>query len=302
MKISDSIYLRGINRIKSFWGHTLYPQKDKLWLVIWITGILLLIWWNAIFLNRPAFKRLLTGFGNTLFIASLVIVFTLILSWIMTWFLYVLRHQKKRWGFMSVTFVLNLIRSVPQIVGILFAYVAVQGMLYRGMISSDVNIFVLTALAISLFIFLEVVDLMQERIRYFQNLDFYNAMRVCGFTDWRIINFHILWKNSRIHILNKVISVFGMAVFLQCSVDFIISVGLSTQVSAVNLPTTLGSLLANIDSKQDILAIGYSLSHPGYISNLFFKHLQGLSTAFILVFTLLSVFKISNGFADRYRL
>jgi hypothetical protein len=85
-------------------------------------------------------------------------------------------------------------------------------------------------------------------------------------------------------------------------VDFILSVGLSTEVSSVNLPVTLGSFLAKTDSKQDILAIGYALLHPSQLSGLFFEHLQGLSIAFIIVFSLFSIFKISNGFAERHRL
>jgi hypothetical protein len=127
-------------------------------------------------------------------------------------------------------------------------------------------------------------------------------MRVCGISEGRVVNFDILWKNSRIHILNKLISVFGAAIFLQCSVDFIISVGLSTDVNAVTLPATMGSLLAKIDSKQDILSIGYALTHPGYIGSLFFEHLLGITVAFLIVFSLMSSYHIANGYAERHRL
>ena len=95
---------------------------------------------------------------------------------------------------------------------------------------------------------------------------------------------------------------FGYAVFLQCSVDFIISVGLSTDVNDTSLPTTLGSLLAKIDSKQDILAVGYTLTHPDYLGQLFFQHLQGLTIAGLIVFSLVSIYHIANGFAERHRL
>jgi hypothetical protein len=78
--------------------------------------------------------------------------------------------------------------------------------------------------------------------------------------------------------------------------------GLSTDVSSVNLPVTLGSLLARIDSKQDILAIGHTFTNPGYFPRLFFAHLQGITVAFLIVFTLLCIYKISNGFARRYEL
>jgi ABC-type microcin C transport system permease subunit YejE len=180
--------------------------------------------------------------------------------------------------------------------------VGVAFLIDKGVLQADWTSFPLFALCMSLFIFVELVDLMRDRIAHYQKLDFYNAMRVCGISEGRIINVDVLWKNSRIHILNKLIAVLGSAVFLQCSVDFIISVGLSTDVNSVSLPTTLGSLLAKIDSKQDILAIGYTLTHVGYAGKLLFQHLQGVTVAFLIVFSLLCIYNISNGYAERHRL
>jgi hypothetical protein len=64
----------------------------------------------------------------------------------------------------------------------------------------------------------------------------------------------------------------------------------------------MGSLLAKIDSKQDILSIGYALTHPGYIGSLFFEHLLGITVAFLIVFSLMSIYHIANGYAERHRL
>lgn len=282
--------------------YTLYRKKDKWWLVVWL-GVLLFTWlWNFRFLNTPALRQLQSGFLNTMLTSFLVVIFTLLLSWLYTNALFWLQEKKVKSVYWGLTFSLNLIRSVPQILGVLFAYIWITFLLAGGAISGTFTVILILSVSISLFIFPELVSLMQERIFYFQKLDFYNAMQVCGISENRIINFNILWKNSRVHILNKLIAVFGMAVFLQCSVDFIVSVGLSTEVSALNLPASLGSLLAKIDSKQDILAIGYSLTHPAYFPHLFIRHLQGLSSAFLIVFSLLSLFKISNGYAERHRL
>jgi ABC-type dipeptide/oligopeptide/nickel transport system permease subunit len=258
--------------------------------------------WNALFLNKPAFERVVSTSFNTFTIALLTIVFTLLTGWLTTVTLHSLRSSQKGTLYLAVTFMLNLIRSVPQIVGILLGYVIVGVLHETGILKPQFLLYFALAFNISLFVFIELVDLMRDRIDHYQKLDFYNAMRVCGIPERRIVNFHILWKNSRVHILNKLISVFGMAVFLLCSVDFIISVGLSTDASEVTLPATLGSLLAKIDSKQDILAVGYTLTHPSYFSNLFFQHLQGTTVAFLIVFTLLSFYNISNGFAERHRL
>jgi len=95
---------------------------------------------------------------------------------------------------------------------------------------------------------------------------------------------------------------FGRAIFLICSIDFIISVGLSTEVSLSNLPVTLGSMLAKLDSKQDILVIGTAFTDPRIIGTLLFEHLQGISIAFLIVYTLMCVYRIANGLMERYRL
>ncbi len=277
-------------------------KKDQLWFIVWVAVVLIVGIWDILFLNKPALRKVVTGFGNTVIISLLVVMITLIQGWCITLCLNTLQGAKNKSGYLFLTFLLNLVRSIPQIVGVLIGYIAVTFLIVKGTISTNLVIFPLLAFIMSTFIFLEMVDLMRERIDHYKKLDFYHAMLVCGISEGRIINFDILWKNSRIHIFNKLISTFGVAVFLQCSVDFIISVGLSTDVSAVNLPITLGSLLAKIDSKQDILAIGHTLTNPGYIGHIFFEHLQGVTVAFLLVVTLLCIFKISNGYSERHRL
>ncbi len=280
----------------------LFTQKDSRWTLIWVLGILVVGVWDTLFLNGPALRQVITGFLNTFCVASLVMIFTLLLAWGATLALHFLDRGKNKTPYLMLTFGLNLVRSVPQVVGILFGYVGVSALVEAGVLRNPILIFSLLALSISLFVFIEFVDLMRERIAHYQKLDFYNAMRVCGISEGRVVNFDILWKNSRIHIFNKLISVFGAAIFLQCSVDFIISVGLSTDVNSVTLPATMGSLLAKIDSKQDILAVGYTLTHPLYAGNLFFGHLFGLTVAFLVVFSLMSIFHIANGYAERHRL
>lgn len=275
--------------------------RDIRWLVLWAAGLAAAGAWNLAFLNRPALALVLSGFLNTFAVSVLVLVFCLGAAWAATLALLYL-EENLRPGYLALAFALNLIRSVPQIVGILFGYVWIADAVNRGILRSQGAILVLMAAVTGLFIFNELIDLMRERIAHFRKGDFYSAMQVCGFSKARIVNFHILWKNSRLHIFNKIISIFGMAIFLQCSVGFIISVGLSTEVDLITLPATLGSLLAHIDSKQDILAIGYTLTHPSHAPQLLFKHLQGLTTAFVLVFSLVCIHRISVGFAERHRL
>jgi hypothetical protein len=61
-------------------------------------------------------------------------------------------------------------------------------------------------------------------------------------------------------------------------------------------------MLAKLDSKQDILAIGTVFADPGVFPSLFIEHLQGISVAFLIVYTLLCMYRISNGLVERYRL
>jgi hypothetical protein len=282
--------------------NNILAHKDSRWLSIWVLGTLSVWIWDIFFLNKPALHKAFTGFFNTFIIALLVVLFTLVIGWMITLLLHSLQSKTPRTPYFIVTFFLNLIRSIPQIVGVLFAYVGIALLVQGSVITSKILVIVIMALCISAFIFLELVDLMRDRIDHFTRLDFYSAMRVCGIPERRVINFDILWKNSRLHILNKLIAVLGYAVFLQCSVDFIISVGLSTDINETALPATLGSLLASIDSKQDILAIGYTLTHPDYLGHLFFEHLQGMTVAFLIVFSLVSIYHIANGYAERHRL
>ncbi len=280
----------------------LFGHKDKRWALSWVLVVLVLFLWDLHFLNRPSLKLVVSGFINTMIISGLVILFTLVLGWVFTILLDAMQSRRREKTHFVVTFLLNLVRSIPQIVGVLFGYVIVTTLHRQGIISSKMQLFPLLAFAMALFIFPEVVDLMRERIDHYRKLDFFNAMRVCGIRESRIVNFNILWRNSRIHIFNKLISVFGIAVFLQCSVDFIISVGLSTDVNPISLPPTLGSLLAHYDSKQDIQSIASLFSDVSYFPQLFTIHLQGVSVAFLIVFTLVSIYNISNGYAERNQL
>jgi ABC-type dipeptide/oligopeptide/nickel transport system permease subunit len=282
--------------------NTTYQKKDQLWFLIWLLGILFLGIWDLLFLNKPALRLIIKGFTNTIIISTLVIIFSLLTAWLITLLLVYVESKKNKFFYLLITFVLNLFRSIPQIIGLLFGFVAITIFIQMGLLKTEYLTMVSISIIITIFVFQELVALMRERIAYYKKTDFFNAMRVCGISVRRIINRDILFKNSRLHIFNKLISIFGASIFLLCSIDFILSVGLSKEVSAVNLPVTLGSLLAKIDSKQDILAIGISLSDPSYVGTLFFNHLQGISIAFLIVFTLLCIYKIANGFSQRYRL
>lgn len=277
-----------------------YP--DRTWLFLWLGGLGLLLLWDYAFLNAPALAMFLRALENTIFAGMLVVLLSLVAGWVSGTALFLAERRGYRLLYLLGSFLLNLIRSVPQIVGMLAGYVVLTLVIERnGGIQSSTLLFWMSVITAGV-VFYDVTDLIRARIAQFAALDFYPAMLCSGVRESRILNIEILWKNSRAHLLQVMIGIFGMAVFLQCSIDFVLSVGLSTEVSSTNFPVTLGSLLATMDSKQDILAIGTTLTDPSYFPYLFTRHLQGISVAFAITFTLLCAYNIANGYVRRRRL
>ncbi|MBX7153303.1 hypothetical protein K1X84_16875, partial [bacterium] len=272
-----------------------FRKSENVWLLGWLTGVVVVWTWDYFFLNTPALRQIESAFLNTGIVSLLAVFLALTWSWPMAIILHFIKTYRSI--YIATSFFLNIIRSVPQIIGVLIGYTVLTFLIEREILESfNIKLFSM-AVVISLFIFLELFDSLQERIRWFQRSDFYPAMLVSGVRESRIVQYDILWKNSRSQIINKLIAMFGTAIFLQCSIDFIISVGLSTEVSSQNFPATLGSLLAKMDSKKDILAIGNSLLNPEYIPRLFTTHLQGVTVAFLIVFSLISVYMINKAYA-----
>jgi len=288
---------KGISRLNEF-----YHWKDLFWLSLWLCGMTALWVWDLLFLNEPALVRLQTAFLNSVSTGFVVVLFSVFFGWIGGVWLHLLRRSKWKKFHTVMQLAVNLIRSVPQIIIVLIGYVVLTMLLREEIIRSMLVQLLWMSAVISVAVVLEVADTVQSRIEHYRTLDFVDAMLCNGIRESRIINVEILWKNSRSHLLHKMIAVFGVSIFLQSSIDFIISVGLSTDFSLSNLPLTLGSLLATIDSKQDILAISNIFDSPSYVSQLFVQHLQGLSVAFTIVFTLLCMFNIANGYQRRRRL
>ncbi len=277
-------------------------RRDTAWLVTWIGGLALLWVWDLIFLNAPALERIQSAFLNTLATCLTVVVLALVGGWALGVGLHALERSGRTVLYGVASFATDVIRSIPQILIVLIGYVLLTLMLYEGHLQTTVGQLAWVACSITIAVVLEVADTVRERIDYFRRLDFVDAMLACGIGEQRIVNVEILWKNSRSHLLHKLIEIFGATIFLQCSIDFIVSVGLSTDVSLTNFPLTLGSLLANVDSKQDILAISNLFTDPAYIAEIVVQHLQGVSVACCIVFTLICTYMIANNYVRRRRL
>jgi hypothetical protein len=280
----------------------LASRPDLFWVGVWLAGLAAVWAWNASFLNAPAFALLQRAFFNSMLAGAVAVAGTLVLGWGTALALDTFHRHELRSLHLLTTFLLNLLRSLPQMIGILIGYVALTVLIANDVLRNPGLQVAWTALLISLVTFTELTDVILERIEHYRRTDFYNALLVSGMREARIVNVEILWTNSLAHVLHKLIQTFGMAIFLQASIDFIVSVGLSTDVSLSNFPATLGNLLATIDSKQDILAISVLFDDPSYLAVLPLRHAQGLSVAFLIVFTLYCVYRLGNALVRRYHL
>jgi len=193
----------------------MYRRKDAFWLVVWIGGMLLLWLWDSVFLNEPALARLQTAFVNSALTGFMVVVFSVAFGWAAGVWLHLLGRSKWKKLFGISALVVNLLRSIPQIIAVLVGYVVLTALLHEEIVRSISVQLLWISGVISLAVVLEVVDTVQARIEYFRTLDFVDAMLCCGISESRVINIEILWKNSRSHLLHKVIAIFGISIFLQ---------------------------------------------------------------------------------------
>jgi ABC-type methionine transport system permease subunit len=274
----------------------------RTWALVWVLAMGAVLLWDALFLNRPAMLRIQGAVLNSFFCGIAVAGIALSAGWALGVATDSAEAKGRRRTYLALAFLVNMVRSIPQIVGILLGYTVLTALVVADQLRSATAQLLSMSAVVSVFIVPEVVDLVRERLRFFRSKDFVDAMRCCGISEWRIVNREILWRNSRAHLVHKAISVFGISLFLQCSIDFVVSVGLSTAVNASNFPVTLGNVLATLDSKQDILAFANLLTEPSYIGALLTTHLQGITVAFIIVFSLLCVYRIANGVVERYGL
>jgi len=264
------------------------------WTLIWGVGLLVIYLWCKSFLYEGSLEKFSSGVLNTTIIAFGSVLFASAIGWGVANFLI---HVSHRYLKSSVHFLLEVLRSIPQIIGLLIGYICC--VLY-GVGSGW--ILILFAFITSLVMFREMTDVLMDRYTYYKGYEFVQAGLVSGISRVKLVNYEIFWKNCKAHILNKMIGFFGTSIFLQTSVDYIISVGLSRNINLIEYPTTLGNLLARSDSKQDILAISRVFLNPAYIENIFFEHLQGVSIALTIVFSLFCLHKIVNSYTRFHRL
>ncbi len=270
--------------------------------MLWIAGIAVTLVWNRFFLIRSDFILIETALVQSMMTSVLAVVLAAGMAWI--WINleeWARRNNINRFRtLMDVVY--DVQKSAPQVIGLLIGYSLLTVLIRTETLRNTFWMMAWMSSCLALVTAAEFAELFRERIGFFRQKDFFPAMRVCGLSEFRIINRDILWYNSRAFLLQKGVSLFGVVLFLQCSIDFIISVGLANDISSANFPSSLGSVLARMSSKQDILAIGMSLADPSSVPALFTEHLMGISAAALLVWTLICIFQIAHELTQRSRL
>ena len=285
-----------INNLKLLLNKIL-SRKDLRWSALFVLGLLFSVIWNAIFLNDAAFSKWLSAIVQTYLLGLLSLMLSLSFGWLFALGEELLFSENK---FLNAGFYLfiDLLKSIPQIVIILLGYIPL-------FFYFDNSPFVQTlwlALVLALSFANDVYEEISNRIAVSKNYGFYNAMLALGIKESRIINRDVLLLNSAPYLINRAVVIFASSVFLLTSADFIVSVGLAPQLTLSGLPATLGNILATATSKEDILAIREVFADPLYLKELLTTHLQGISAAFALVFTMISAYEISNGIVERKKL
>ena len=107
-----------------------------------------------------------------------------------------------------------------------------------------------------------------------------------------------LIRNSKPHLIQKFAAGIGAALFLQISADFIVSVGLTENIHLVELPQGIGSQFARSEAKEDILAISRIFSDFEILIELPFRHLFGVSLAFVTSVSLFIFSRIAEKIGD----
>ncbi len=278
--------------------HKLRKARDVFWLAVFVSGMAFIFVWNLFFLNGEAFSDWLGAVFYTYSVAFAAAAIAFFVAWRIALFYETAKSAGKTETIFAIGLLLDALKSLPQIIVLLLGY----SVMIFYLKNSGVAQFVWLAFVLALAFVNDVFEEMRSRVEFFRKSDFYDAMLVAGVKEKRIINRDILARNSLAHLTNRAIIIFSSSVFLLCSVDFIISVGLSSQLSLSGLPKTLGNILANAASKEDILAVRELFANPLYLKEIFTTHLQGVSAGLTLVFTLVSAFKISNGLIERKKL
>ncbi len=283
-------------RIFEYFKHFL-KDKFQLWVSIYLISFFAIFVWNLLFLNSSAFKMLSSAIFNTFVISLFAVLVSLLLG------IFFAFATEANFRFNSVIrflvkFILDSINSIPQILLLLSSYVFLIIFFYNNELAQMLWLVFSLSIIYANDFFIEI----SNRIQYFKKNEFYNASLILGISERKIIIKDILISNSKNHLLNRIILVFSSMIFLFSSVDFIISVGLSTNLSLAELPKTLGNILASLDSKQDILAISMLIKNPLYLSEILTTHLEGITAASILILTLISSYKISNSLIQKMKL
>ena len=98
-------------------------RKYLRWFILWLGGMFGLWLWDAFYLNSLSYELICSALVNTFYGASAAVALSLFIGWLLGLASHFWQNGKARGLYLSLMFVLNLIRSIPQIVGLLIGYI-----------------------------------------------------------------------------------------------------------------------------------------------------------------------------------
>jgi hypothetical protein len=264
-------------------------NRSKYWIFFFLISITVIFIWDKIYLNERSFTLVFNAYLNSILIAVLAIIIVISASWLLS-LLSSINNVLKQ----IVYFFMNQGILIPQVLIVLFGQTILNILIVSGHLNNSIEYMIYSSIILSFSLLSESLTFFINRIELLKERGFYESMTSLNIRKWRIVHFDILWDNSRKIIITKAVSLFATVFFIQVIVDFIISVGLSRDLSQFNFPPSLGTVLADTTSKEDLLYVQHIIKNPSLIKNLFYRHLQGISLVAMLFVTLLSMVKYSS--------
>lgn len=257
------------------------------WVIHYALLLITLLFWSLWQLNELDLIRLWRAFGVSMLIPTLAVAMTIIAS------IGLIRLQLLDNSLIRL--LIRLFRSgigaIPQIILLLIGYTLINQWMITEPNLSHVTVMWLIALIFMLVSLPEWLDFVDNLIAVSKREGFYEPMLTLGISELRIVFKDVLWTANRAAIFNKLTLMFGSIFFLDIAMDFIFTVGLTADVQIANFPTTLGQLLASVQSKTDLFSIGRDLPQPWNWNNLVTANLFGTSVTLLIIGTIVTFYR-----------
>ncbi len=191
--------------------------------------------------------------------------------------------------------ILAMIQFVEAVPGILLLCIflpIVTRIIYKLELLPETDLFLYVGITIGISCVPLMFRLVNNRIRQLKHSEFIINSRIHGVSEWKIIWYHIIWKNSFHQILTELIYIWGFALILEIGLCILSSSGNLQLPMIGRLHFSLGYLLSTEDSSK-IFTLLFNLRIPRW------QELFKIFVPFLLFISITSgLFFIQQGFQN----